>query len=128
MRQPFWLDLPANEIPAGAPPDHDAQQRITSLALEYLNKAVPNLANFYATRTAIHYQENPSFEKGDAKITYQPLHVADALKDTVFYRNGYEIGEPDSGKSKTRKVDETCLVTYGTFGPILCGALDAIMV
>jgi VWFA-related protein len=123
-----FLDPPAKEIPADAPPDHDAQQRIASLALEYLNKALPNLPNFYATRTAVHYQENPPFEKGDAKITYQPLHVADTVKDTVFYRNGYEVGESDSGKNKKRKVDEPYLVTYGTFGPILRGALDAIIV
>jgi VWFA-related protein len=123
-----FLDPPAKEIPADAPPDHDAQQRIASLALEYLNKALPNLPNFYATRTAVHYQENPPFEKGDAKITYQPLHVADTVKDTVFYRNGYEVGESDSGKNKKRKVDEPYLVTYGTFGPILRGALDAMIV
>jgi VWFA-related protein len=122
------LDPPPKEIPAAAPPDHDKQQRITSLALEYLNKAAQNLPNFYATRTTIHYQEDPLFEKGDAKTTYQPLHVADSVRDTVFYRNGYEIGESDSGTSKKRKADEPYLVTYGTFGPILRGALDAIVV
>jgi VWFA-related protein len=84
-----FMDPPANEIAADTPPDHESQQRIAALASEYLNKAVPNLPNIYATRTATHYQENPLFEKGDAKTTYQPLHVADTVKDTVFYRNGY---------------------------------------
>jgi hypothetical protein len=123
-----FLDPPAGEIPADAPPDSNAQQRITSLALEYLNKTLPNLPNFYARRTTVHYQETPPFEKGDAKITYQPLHIADTVKDTVFYRNGYEIGESDTGKNKKRKVDEPYLVTYGTFGPLLRGAIDAIVV
>ena len=123
-----FLDPPADEIPADAPPDHNAQQRMTSLALEYLNKALPNLPNFYATRTTVHYQETPPFEKGDARISYQPLHIADTVKDTVLYRNGYEIGESDNGRSKKRKVDEPYLVTYGTFGPLLHGAIDAIVV
>lgn len=123
-----FLDPPAREIPADAPPDHDGQQRITSLALEYLNKALPNLPNFYATRTTVHYQETPGFEKGDAKITYQPLHIASTEKDTVLYRNGYEIGESENGRHKKQKVDEPYLVTYGTFGPLLRGAIDAIVV
>jgi hypothetical protein len=123
-----FLDPPAGEIPADAPPDHNAQQRITSLTLEYLNKALPNLPNFFATRTTVHYQETPPFEKGDAKITYQPLRAADTVKDTVLYRHGYETGESDTGRHKKQKVDEPYLVTYGTFGPLLRGAIDAIVV
>ena len=125
-----FLDPPAGEIPAVAAPDHNAQQRITSLALEYLNKALPNLPNFYATRTTVHYQETPPlpFERGDAKITYQPLHIADTVKDAVLYHNGYEIGESGTGRNKKRKVDEPYLVTYGTFGPLLRGAIDTIVV
>jgi VWFA-related protein len=123
-----FLDPPAGEIPADAPPDHNARQRMTSLALEYLNKALPNLPNFYATRTTVHYQETPPFEKGDASISYQPLHIANTVKDTVLYRNGYEIEESDTGRKKKRKMDEPYLVTYGTFGPLLRGAIDAIVV
>jgi hypothetical protein len=123
-----FLDPPADEIPTDAPPDHSTEQRIISLALGYLSKTLPKLPNFYATRTTLHYQENPSFEKGDAKIPYQPLHVVDTEKDTVVYRNGYEISEPDTKKKKINKKDEPYLVTYGTFGPLLRGALDAIVV
>jgi VWFA-related protein len=123
-----FLDPPAREIPADAPPDRHAQQRITSLALEYLNKTLPNLPNFYATRTTVHYQETPPFERGDANITYQPLHIADTEKDTVLYRNGYEIGESETGRHKKQKVDKPYLVTYGTFGPLLRGAINAIVV
>jgi VWFA-related protein len=123
-----FLNPPAGEISADAPPDHNAQQRMTSLALEYLNKALPNLPNFYATRTTVHYQETPPFEKGDAKITSQPLHIADTVKDTVLYRNGNEVVESDAGKHKQRKADEPYLVTWGTFGPLLRGAIDTIFV
>ena len=121
-----FLNPPANEIPGDAAPDQQAQQRIVSLALQYLNKTVPNLPNFYARRTTVHYQENPSFEKGDAKITYQALHVADTVKDTVFYRNGSEVGESESGKNKKRKAEQSYLVTYGTFGPILRWTFNAV--
>jgi VWFA-related protein len=123
-----FLNPPASEISTDAPPDHNAQQRMTSLALEYLNKTLPNLPNFYATRTTVHYQETPPFEKGDAKISYQPLHIADTVKDTVLYRNGNEVVESDTGKHKQRKADEPYLVTWGTFGPILRGAIDTIFV
>jgi VWFA-related protein len=123
-----FLDPPPAEIPADAPPDHNAQQRMTSLVLEYLNKVLPDLPNFYATRTTVHYEETPPFEKGDAKITYESLHIADTVKDTVLYRNGYEIGEADTGRNRKQKVDEPYLVTYGTFGPLLRGAIDAIVV
>jgi VWFA-related protein len=123
-----FLNPPAGEISTDAPPDHNAQQRMTSLALEYLNKTLPNLPNFYATRTTVHYQETPPFEKGDAKITYQPLRIADTVKDTVLYRNGDEVVEPDTGKHRQRKADEPYLVTWGTFGPLLRGAIDTIFV
>jgi VWFA-related protein len=123
-----FLNPPASEISTDAPPDHNAQQRMTSLALEYLNKTLPNLPNFYATRTTVHYQETPPFEKGDAKISYQPLHIADTVKDTVLYRNGNEVVESDTGKHKQRKADEPYLVTWGTFGPLLRGAMDKIFV
>ncbi len=121
-----FLVPPASEIPTDAPPDHNAQQRISSQALDYLNKALPTLPNFYATRTTVHFQETPPFEKGDAKINYQPLHIADTAKATVLYRDGYEVVEADNGKSKKRRSDEPYLVTYGTFGPILRSAIDAI--
>jgi VWFA-related protein len=121
-----FLDPPASEISADPPPDTHVQQRLASLALEYLNKTLPDLPNFYATRTVVNYLETPAFEKGDAKIMYQPLHIAETDKDTVFYRNGYEAGESNTGEKKKRKQNEPYLVTYGTFGPLLREALDAI--
>jgi VWFA-related protein len=123
-----FLNPPSGEISTDAPPDRKAQQRMTTLALEYLNKTLPNLPNFYATRTTVHYQETPPFEKGDAKVTYRPLHIAVTVKDTVLYRNGDEVVEPDTGKHKQRKADEPYLVTWGTFGPLLRGAIDTIFV
>ncbi len=122
-----FLDLPGDEIPTDPPPEHANQQRLSSMALQYLNKTVPNLPNFYATRTTEHFQENPSFDKGDLKIPHQPLHLAGTEKDTVSYRSGYEVSESTGGRSKRRKSDEPYLVTYGSFAPILRGALDSIV-
>jgi hypothetical protein len=122
-----FMNLPVDEIPTDPAPDRSTQQRLSSLALDYLNKTVPNLPNFYATRTTKHFQENPSFEKGDVKIQRQPLHISGTEKDTVSYRGGYEISESDGGRSKKRKADDPYLVTYGTFAPILRGALDSIV-
>ena len=121
------LDLPADEIPTGPAPDRSNQKRLLSMALEYLKKTMPNLPNFYATRTTEHFQENPSFEKGDVRIPHQLLHISGTEKDTVSYRGGYEVSESADGRSRKRKPDEPYLVTYGSFAPILRGALDSIV-
>jgi hypothetical protein len=79
-----FLAPPAAEIPAGAPPDPDAQQSMISMAVDYLNEAVPKLPNFFATRTTVRYAEAPPSGQDSAKIEYQPLRMVDSSKATVL--------------------------------------------
>jgi hypothetical protein len=44
-----FLDPPAKEIPADAPPDLAEQQRIMSMVIDYLKTTIPKLPNFIAT-------------------------------------------------------------------------------
>src|SRR5215469_7757577 len=54
-----FLEPPPAEVPADAPPDAGAQRSMISLAVDYLNKTIPKLPNFYATRTTVRYEERP---------------------------------------------------------------------
>jgi VWFA-related protein len=120
-----FLAPPAVEVPAGAPPDPNAQQSMISLAVDYLNEAIPKLPNFFATRTTVRYVETPPYDEGSARAEYQALHLADSSKATVLYRHGQEVVDSAAATRTKQKEDERHLTTYGTFGPILSAAIDA---
>lgn len=122
-----FLDPPPAEMPADAPPDPIAQRRMISLAVEYLNKTILKLPNFYATRTTVRYAETPKYDEGSTKIRHQPLHAADRSRETVLYRNGYETVDSAAAKRKKQKAEDRYLITYGTFGPILGAVMDMIV-
>jgi VWFA-related protein len=120
-----FLDLPAAEIPTAAPPDPDAQRRMLSMATEYLTTTIHKLPNYLARQTTVRYQETPQLKWGSIDKEYLPLHIKDTLSATVSYRNGFEASEPDKGHRRA-KANDPQLVTYGSFGPVLTGVLDAI--
>jgi hypothetical protein len=94
-----------------------------SLAADYLNQTIPHLPNFFAQRTAIHYEETPAYYKGNATFTAaEPLHVVDNSKTTVLYRNGVEM----EAKAPRRGKEDRYLTTYGTFGPVLGAVKGAL--
>jgi hypothetical protein len=108
-----FLDPPATEIPALAKPAAEAQQQMIKLTLDYVNQAIHQLPNFFATRATSSFQENLS--------TDQPLRPMGKFSATVLYRNGEEKlhKAPFQGAAPG-------LTTYGEFGPILGTAmLDA---
>jgi hypothetical protein len=123
-----FLDPPPADIAADAPPDLIVQRRIISLASAYLTETIPKLPNFFAMRTTVRYEETPQYSEGTTKIDYQPLHVVDSSKVTVLYRNGQEVAAPGATKHTVQKAEDRYLVTYGTFGPLLGAAIDAIAV
>ena len=118
-----FLDPPLDEIPADAPLDGAAQQRLLSLTAEYLRTTIHKLPDLFARRTMVRYQETPMYLEGETSIHYQPLHVTDTSMTTVRYRNGFEITET---KPPRRKPNDPELITYGIFGPALNGVIDAI--
>ena len=123
-----FLDPPAPAQPDDPPPDTTEQTRILALAADYLSQTFPKLPNLFATRTTVRYQEIPEHydESGRHRIAYQPLQRIDTSKATVLYRNGTEVVDPLSSKSKLNAEQKAGLIDRGSFGPILGAVTDAI--
>ncbi|MGA3161755.1 MAG: hypothetical protein ABSC77_11115 [Terracidiphilus sp.] len=116
-----FLDPPAAEIAADAPPDLDAQQRMMSKVIDYLKTTIPNLPNFIATQTTVHYAE---YQQGDMLPENNdppdwPLQKTGNSRATVLYRNGIDVVDVPSVNGKTPQVDQWSMNTEGTFGIIL---------
>ena len=121
-----FLAPPADEIPTTAPPDPDAQSRMLSMAAEYLTTTIHKLPNYVAKQTTVRYQETPQLRWGLKNTEYEPLHAIDTLSATVFYRDGSEVAEQQKHTRRSEQTARSLLVTYGAFGPVLTGAMDAI--
>ena len=121
-----FLDPPPAEVPADVSPDEGAQRSMISLAVDYLNKTIHQLPDFYATRTTVLYEETPQYLEASTPVEYRPLRVAASSKATVLYRNGKEVVELGGAKRKKDKGEDGHLVTYGVFGPLLGAVTDAI--
>ena len=121
-----FLAPPSAEIPGDAAPDASSQRSMISLADEYLNETIPKLPNFFATRTTVRYEETPAADDEGPRIAYQPLHMVESSKATVLYRRGREEVNSVAAERSKAKTVEPYLTAYGTFGPILGAANDAI--
>jgi VWFA-related protein len=111
-----FLDPPPAELSADPPPDQAEQQRILKAAADYLDRVIPRLPDFFATRTALYYGEVASDPGLTTTNVSEPLHAEQQLKETVLYRKGEEIVSSASPHAGT---EVQPLRTYGTFGPIL---------
>jgi VWFA-related protein len=117
-----FLNPPADEILADAPPDKAAQREMLALTSTYLKTTIHKLPDLFAKRSTTRYQETPMY-LDSTSANYQPLHVTDSWATTIRYRNGHEVAET---KPPKRKPNAPELITYGVFGPALNGVLDAI--
>jgi VWFA-related protein len=122
-----FLEPPVSEILSDAPPDENTQRRIISLAAAYLHSTMSKLPNYYARRIVARYEETPEYDEGSTHVQAEPLHLVETSKATVLYRNGAEVVS-SSGKDRQRDSNDHYLITYGTFGPLLSAASDAIAV
>jgi VWFA-related protein len=113
---------PAGEVPATAAPDLVEQRRIMGLVADYVVKTIPQLPNFFATRTTTRFEDTPLLQRSDAFFTpYEPLHQVSVSSVTVFYRDGREVEE--SLPAKTKSTPAQGLSSSGEFGPMLSGVL-----
>src|SRR5208337_2977975 len=55
-----FLDLPAADMPANAPPDLQAQKTMLLKTIDYVNSTITRLPNFYATRKTEYFEESPA--------------------------------------------------------------------
>lgn len=115
-----FLAPPADETPRTAIPDIQEQRRIAALAVTYLEKILPRLPNFFATRTTIGFETRRvlSMDEDDKARQEKPLRWAGEEVATVLYRDGREVLRDEKVKSK-KGSKSLGLITSGTFGPIL---------
>ncbi len=118
-----FLDPPPSCIRPDPPPATAAQQQILTLALAYLNRAIPRLPNFFATRVAVEYGETPSYDGGEIIVHPVPIHVIEHSRGTVLYRQGAEIVDAHPGRHRR---EHGSIRAYGTFGPLLATVRDAL--
>ncbi len=121
-----FLPPPPEEIPTDAPPDAAAQKQIVSLAKVYLANTLPRLPDLLATRTTVRYQEGVRYDDGKKQLEFEPLHAAGNSRTSVRYSHGVEVADGEQRLLHQPEHRSPQLVTYGTFGPMLRGILDAV--
>ena len=115
-----FLDLPAAEIPATAPPDDAAQRQMMALTMKFTGKTISGLPNFFATRDTIRFEDTPQSYRADmSAIPHRPLHAVGRSSDTMLYRDGREVVDSVAEKGEKSEPAAQGLTTTGVFGPIL---------
>jgi len=135
-----FLNPPASDVLRDPPPDIETQQRMVSLALDYVRTTITHLPNFYATRETTHFEDTPSQQMAHAtgpnfpgvaatavrapgvtvsRTDYKSLHSTGATSATVTYRDGHEVRDTGAAKGKMEDQPALGLTTSGEFGPIL---------
>lgn len=112
-----FLPPPPAEIPRQAAPKASEEEHMLALTRDYLEKSIPKLPNFYATRMTTRYEDTAQLNEDWTKVDYHPLRILETEKANVFFRAGDEVVELKNGQQRTRS--DQVLITYGTFGPIL---------
>jgi VWFA-related protein len=113
--------LPAAETPSTAPPDLATQRQMLGQTVDYVNKTISRLPNFFARRTTVEYHQLPLSPGQIWKTTTgdQSLHMDQTYTATVLFRDGKEIAIEQSVKGKPLMTGEPKLSTVGTFGSLL---------
>jgi len=119
--QSVFLDPPARELPATAPPDAAAQQRMMDATRGYVVQTLPHLPNFFATRTTRRFDNSPQvLEKGGWAVRsgLQPLG---SVSRQITYRDGQEIQDTTqpAASGAAQPQQEIGLHSWGEFGPAL---------
>jgi VWFA-related protein len=119
----IFLDPPAAETPPKPTPDPAALHAMLVSVVKYVNTSVRQLPNFIATRDTTRFENRPQEdilgEVGTTTLIYLPLQVVGRSNVLVTYRDGHEVIEPVTAKSKRGESQERGLFTEGVFGPIL---------
>lgn len=113
-----FLPLPANEIPAMAPPDPAEQSRLLDAATQYAQQTLAKMPNFFATRDTILFMDVPARPGRMTVPADQALQYVVRSSATVRYRNGKQVVEADVANGK-KSESPLGLITSGEFGPIL---------
>jgi VWFA-related protein len=117
--QSEFLDPPLSELPAIAPPDTAAQQRMLNAARNYVAATLSRLPNFLATRTTERFDDSPQALAENAWPTRAGLHLLGASSSEISVRN--EQGTMSSAGVRVVNGEEAQagLTSWGEFGSML---------
>jgi hypothetical protein len=105
--QSAFLPPPSSEIPSNPAPPVAEQRRIMGLVATYVEHTIPQLPNFFATRTTDHFEDTPLVQHaGDFFTPYRPLHFLSHSEAAVFYQKGREVVDT-AGSSRQNRRDIT---------------------
>jgi hypothetical protein len=96
--QSVFLAPPAAEIPSTPPPDAATQRMMLLRTIGYVEKIIPKLPDFFATRTTTQYHE-PAPRPGQTWKTAtgdRSLYLAETSKASVHIRNGKRLSKERS--------------------------------
>ena len=147
-----FLNPPASDVLRDPPPDLETQQRMVSMALDYVRTTITHLPNFYATRETTHFEDTlshraeytysgstamgahglegalPTQTPGMGNTAeYRGLHSTGEYSMTVTYRGGHEVIDEDAGKRKKAEESALGLTSSGEFGPILGWVINDVI-
>jgi hypothetical protein len=117
-----FLQLPAAEIPATAPPDAHTQNLILSKAAEDLATSIHKLPDFFARQTTNRFHDLKvsylSSTSDPVILEHQAFHPLDSFSTTIYYRNGKEVEETNEKQPAIKPRPRNGLVNWGTFGQL----------
>jgi len=124
-----FLGLPTSDIPVTAAPGRTAQEAILARTEEYLDKTIPKLPDFFATKETTQFSDGPMTTSSisGTRSWNSRLRLVDRSTVTVSFiaaRGDLEIG---SGGAKSSATGETKLAVEGVFGPILAVARKDVL-
>jgi hypothetical protein len=122
-----FLDLPPAEIPSTPAPDHDTQLDLIKRAMEYVQKQIPKLPDFFATRVTTRFGGTPLIVSADLHEAlfpglerYQRLTGLGTTSATVRYSNGLEVfADPKKALKTECGIHYSAYSVSGEFGEVL---------
>jgi hypothetical protein len=124
-----FLDLPAADIPATAPPDRAAQDALLAKTVDYVEKTISRLPDVFATRETIYFANGPVKASRSYDDSFQDptLHVVDKSSATVrFIAGKEEVADEREENGKLALVREQ-LTTEGVFATIFAVVLKDVL-
>jgi hypothetical protein len=91
-----FLDPPATELPATAPPDLETQRAMLNGALHFVATTLMHLPDFLATRTTRSFDDAPLVVGDTGFAPHSDLHLVGTFNRNITYRSGREVAESQS--------------------------------
>jgi hypothetical protein len=117
-----FLEPPAGEILAKAPPAVDEQRAMIKSAINFVGVTIHRMPDFLATRLTDSYDNNPLSVTHSGWAPHTDLHPAGTFSQHIVYRNGQEVLDRQQDSTGAKPKNEPTpagLTSIGEFGPAL---------